>query len=87
MTVGSESRYFVQLRFPGAEGWVTVAAAPTRQSAAAYAGAAFLNARDESLHQAVEVRIVSEEQLRGAHGADAVDAALESLDHHHVSGA
>jgi len=60
---------------------VTVAAAPTRQSAATYAGAAFLNARDESDHQAVEVRIVSEEQLRGVHGAGAVDAALESLAH------
>lgn len=75
--MGSESRYFVQLRFRG--GWVTVAVATTRQSAATYAGAAFFNARDESRRQAVEVRIVSEEQLRGARGAKAVDEALAAI--------
>ena len=80
--MGSETRYFVQLRFPKADGWVTVAVAPTRQSAAAYAGAAFLNARDDAQHQAVEVRIVSEEQLLGRQGVGAVDAALKSLAEH-----
>jgi hypothetical protein len=74
--LGSE-RHFVQLRFR--EGWVTVAVAETRQSAATYAGAAFFNARDESRRQAVEVRIVSEEQLRGTRGTKAVDEALAAI--------
>jgi hypothetical protein len=48
--VGSEaeSRFFVQLPFQHAAERVTVASATARPSAAAYAGAAFLNARDES---------------------------------------
>jgi hypothetical protein len=69
----------VQLRFPRAEGWVTVAVADSRRAAAAYAGAAFFNARDEQRRHALEVRIVSEQQLRGAQGAKAVDAALAAI--------
>jgi hypothetical protein len=84
-SVGSDTRYFVQLRFPKAAGWTTVAVASTRQSAAAYAGAAFLNARDDAQNQAVEVRIVSEEQLLSRQGAVGVDAALNSLAEHGFS--
>jgi hypothetical protein len=72
--VGSDTRYFVQLRFPKAAGWTTVAVASTRQSA-----------RDDAQNQAVEVRIVSEEQLLSRQGAVGVDAALNSLAEHGFS--
>lgn len=82
MPVGSETRFFVQLRFAHAMGWVTVASAETRESAAAYAGAAFVNARDESDHVASQVRIVTEAELRGTRGGEAVSEALASIARH-----
>ena len=72
---------FVQLRFPGADGWATVAVdrrddppPPTRAQRSS-------TLETTLRRQAVEVRIVSEQQLRGR-GANAVDAALESLARH-----
>ena len=82
MAAGSEARFFVQLRY--AMGWVTVAAAETRESAAAYAGAAFVNARDESNHLASQVRIVTEAELRGTKGGDVVAEALASIARHRL---
>ncbi len=71
--------YFVQLRYHGADSWVTVASAASRASAAAYAGAAFTQARDDSGSLADQVRIVSERELRLRHGPDAVKEAYASV--------
>jgi hypothetical protein len=71
--------YFVQLRFHGATSWVSVASATSHASAAAYAGAAFTNARDDSGALADQVRIVSELELRHRHGPDAVKEAYASV--------
>jgi len=56
--------FFVQLRFPMEDRWVTVAVADARGVAAAYAGAAFRHARSDDGYHADCVRVVSEEQLR-----------------------
>jgi hypothetical protein len=63
--------FFVQLRFPRGDRWVTVAVADSRRVAAAYAGAAFAHARSEAGLHAGGVRIVTEqdiERLAGARG-------------------
>lgn len=56
--------FYVQLRFPMENRWVTVAVADSRGVAAAYAGAAFRHARSDDGYHADCVRVVSEEQLR-----------------------
>lgn len=60
----SMSPFFVQLRFPMEDRWVTVAVADARGVAAAYAGAAFRHARSDDGYHADSVRIVTEEELR-----------------------
>ena len=55
--------FFVQLRFPMEDRWVTVAVADARGVAAAYAGAAFRYARSDDGYHADAVRIVTEQQL------------------------
>ena len=55
--------FFVQLRFPMEDRWVTVAVADSRRVAAAYAGAAFRHARSDDGYHADAVRIVTEQQL------------------------
>jgi len=67
--------FFVQLRFPQGDRWVTVAVADSRRAAAAYAGAAFSNAQSEAGLHAGGVRIVSEDQLRRLEGAGGLDEA------------
>jgi hypothetical protein len=77
--MATQTVYFVQLRFHGAANWTTVASATSRDSAAAYAGAAFTNARDDSGALAEQIRIVSEPELRHLHGPAAVKAAYASV--------
>ena len=67
--------FFVQLRFPMASRWVTVAVADSRRVAAAYAGAAFRHARSDDGYHADYVRIVSEEELRAVSGVRGVREA------------
>jgi hypothetical protein len=55
--------FFVQLRFPMEDRWVTVAVADSRPVASAYAGAAFRHARSDDGYHADAVRIVTEQQL------------------------
>jgi hypothetical protein len=55
--------FFVQLRFPMEDRWVTVAVADSRAVASAYAGAAFRHARSDDGYHADSVRIVTEQQL------------------------
>ncbi len=55
--------FYVQLRFPMEDRWVTVAVADARVVAAAYAGAAFRYARSDDGYHADSVRIVTEQQL------------------------
>jgi hypothetical protein len=55
--------FFVQLRFPMEDRWVTVAVADSRPVASAYAGAAFRYARSDDGYHADSVRIVTEQQL------------------------
>jgi hypothetical protein len=74
-----EAQYFAQVRFPKACDWTTVAVATSRRLAAGDAGVAYLNARDELREQAVAVRIVSDAQLRGLQGEEAVDEALAAV--------
>lgn len=56
--------FYVQLRFPMEDRWVTVAVADSRGVAAAYAGAAFRHARSDDGYHADCVRIVTEQQLK-----------------------
>jgi len=56
--------FFVQLRFPMEDRWVTVAVADSRAVASAYAGAAFRHARSDDGYHADSVRIVTEQQLK-----------------------
>ena len=56
--------FYVQLRFPMEDRWVTVAVADSRGVAAAYAGAAFRHARSDDGYHADCVRIVTEQELK-----------------------
>ena len=71
--------FFVQLRFPMEDRWVTVAVADARGVAAAYAGAAFRHARSDDGYHADSVRIVTEQQLAvlvGTHGLREAQAVI-----------
>ena len=71
--------FFVQLRFPMEDRWVTVAVADSRPVAAAYAGAAFRYARSDDGYHADAVRIVTEQQLEvlvGTHGLREAQAVI-----------
>jgi hypothetical protein len=67
--------FFVQLRFPMGDRWVTVAVADSRRVAAAYAGAAYRHARSDDGYHADCVRIVSEDELRAVSGLTGVREA------------
>jgi hypothetical protein len=83
MAPGSDTRFFVQWRYAYEKGWwVTVAAARTRESAAAYARRAFLDARDGSGRLAGQVRIVTAAELRRMRGGKAVAEALAGIAPH-----
>ena len=56
--------FYVQLRFPMGDRWVTVAVADSRRVASAYAAAAYRHARSDDGYHADVVRVVSEEELR-----------------------
>jgi hypothetical protein len=60
--------FFVQLRFPMQDRWVTVAVADSRRVASSYAAAAYRHARSDEGYHADAVRIVSEEGLRALSG-------------------
>jgi len=85
MATGSENRFFVQWRYLYEKGWwVTVAAAKTRESAAAYARRALADARDGSGRLAGQVRIVTGAELRGMRGGEEVAKALAGIAPHRV---
>jgi hypothetical protein len=67
--------FFVQLRFPMEDRWVTVAVADSRGVAAAYAGAAFRHARSDDGYHADCVRVVTEQQLEVLAGMPGVREA------------
>jgi hypothetical protein len=67
--------FFVQLRFPMQDRWVTVAVADSRRVASAYAAAAYRHARSDDGYHADVVRVVSEEELRALSGLRAVREA------------
>ncbi|HYX87034.1 MAG TPA: hypothetical protein VE777_18860 [Gaiellales bacterium] len=71
--------FFVQLRYPQGDRWVTVAVADSRRVAAAHAGAAFSNARSVDGFHADAVRIVTEQQLERLAGRRAVGEARASM--------
>ena len=80
MATGSETGFFVQWRYAYEKGWwVTVAAAKTRESAAAYTRRAFVNARDGSDRLAGQWRIVTGAELRRMRGGEAVAKALAGI--------
>ena len=78
--------FFVQLRFPMEDRWVTVAVADARGVAAAYAGAAFRYARSDDGYHADAVRIVTEEDLRLLSGLTGVREAREGVAEQAVGG-
>lgn len=78
--------FFVQLRFPMEDRWVTVAVADARGVAAAYAGAAFRHARSDDGYHADAVRIVTEEQLRLLSGLPGLREARTVMTEQSVGG-
>ena len=67
--------FFVQLRFPMGDQWVTVAVADSRRVASAYGAAAYRHARNDAGYHADVVRVVSEEALRALSGLRGVREA------------
>lgn len=69
----------MQVRYPRAEQWVTVAVSGTRGIAARLAGDMYRDLRNEQGASPVQVRIVSDESLRRAGGEAAVKAVAADL--------
>jgi hypothetical protein len=78
--------FYVQLRFPMGDRWVTVAVADSRRVASAYAAAAYRHARSDDGYHADVVRVVSEEKLRVLSGNRGVREARAVMAEQSVGG-
>lgn len=70
--------WYVQVRYPGAGRWVTVAVAEARRDAAGLAAAAYHDRPDHHGRRPIGVRILDTDELRGVNGlAKAVRAVAD----------
>ena len=74
-----ERGFYVQVRYPHARGWETVAVSATRGVAAKLAGDLYRDLRNDAGQSPVQVRIASDELLRREGGDPAIRHAAEEL--------
>ena len=74
-----ERGYYVQVRYPHATRWETVAVSATRGVAAKLAGDMYRDLRNDAGQSPVQVRIASDELLRREGGDTAIRHAAEEL--------
>jgi hypothetical protein len=74
-----ERGYYVQVRYPHAQRWETVAVSATRGVAAKLAGGMYRDLRNDAGQSPVQVRIASDELLRREGGEAAIRHAAEEL--------
>jgi hypothetical protein len=74
-----ERGFYVQVRYPRAERWETVAVSATRDVAAKLAGEMYRDLRDDGGQSPGQVRIASDDLLRREGGDTAVRRAAADL--------
>jgi len=74
-----ERGFYVQVRYPHARRWETVAVSATRGVAAKLAGDMYRDLRNDSGQSPVQVRIASDELLRREGGDQAIRDAASQL--------
>jgi hypothetical protein len=74
-----ERGFYVQVRYPHALRWETVAVSATRGVAAQLAGGMYRDLRNDAGQSPVQIRIASDELLRREGGDGAVRRAAEEL--------
>jgi hypothetical protein len=71
--------FYVQVRYPRAERWLTVAVSSEREVAARLAGDMYRNLRNDVGDSPVQIRIAPEPKLRREGGDDAINEAAADL--------
>jgi len=71
--------FYVQVRYPRADRWVTVAVSAARRLAAKQAGDVYRELRNEAGEAPTQVRIASDELLRREAGEDGMRRAAKEL--------
>lgn len=74
-----ERGFYVQVRYPHAERWETVAVSATRGVAATLAGSMYRELRDDAGQSPGQIRIASDDLLRREGGEAAVRRAATDL--------